>query len=155
MVSGNPVPKEAVEAIQGALSALGLELCHAEWKAGRRSTFALFVDRPGGVSLADCERASRAASVVLDPLEETLPSYVLEVASPGLDRPLWTPADCARFAGRRITIRLHRLTDGTSRLKGILEDAVGDRLTILDEDRKRRYTVFFGDVKLARLVPEL
>jgi ribosome maturation factor RimP len=155
MVSGSPVPKEALEAIRGALSALGLELCRAEWKPGGRSTLTLVVDRPGGVSLADCERASHAASAILDPLEETLPSYLLEVSSPGLDRPLFTPAECARFAGRRVTVRLHRPADGTSRLKGILEEVVGDRLTILDEDGKRRYTIRFGDVKLARLVPEL
>ncbi len=155
MTGGNPVPEAALEAIRSAFSALGLELCHAEWKPGRRSTFALFVDRTGGVSLGDCERASRAASEILDPLEASLPSYVLEVASPGLDRPLWTTDDCARFAGRRVTVRLRHPLEGTSRLKGVLEEAAGDRLTILDEDRKRRYTVLFGDVKLARLVPEL
>ncbi len=155
MTGGNPVPEAALEAIRSALSALGLELCHAEWKPGRRSTFALFVDRDGGVSLGDCERASRAASEILDPLEGSLPSYVLEVASPGLDRPLWTTRDCARFAGRRVTVRMRQPVEGTSRLKGVLEEADGDRLTILDEDRKRRYTVLFGDVKLARLVPEL
>ncbi len=155
MTDGNPVPKAAMEAIRSALEALGLELCHAEWKPGRRSTFALFVDRAGGVSLGDCERASLAASQILDPLEESLPSYVLEVASPGLDRPLWTAGDCARFAGRRVTVRLRHPVEGTSRLKGVLEEAAGDRLTILDEDRKRRYTVLFGDVTLARLVPEL
>jgi ribosome maturation factor RimP len=150
----NPLSREAIDALRGALSALGLELCHVAWTPGRRATLLLTIDRPGGVSLDDCERASRAASAVLDPLEEDLPSYVLEVSSPGLDRRLWTPADCVRFAGRRVDVRMLRPVEGTSRLKGKLESVSGDRLTVLDEDRKRRYTVIFGDVKSARLAPE-
>ncbi|HQR46738.1 MAG TPA: ribosome maturation factor RimP [Thermoanaerobaculia bacterium] len=154
MEKANPLPGEAVEALRSALSALGLELCHLEWKPGRRGTLVLFIDRPGGVGLDDCEAASAAASSVLDPLEDRLPSYVLEVSSPGLDRPLWTPADCERFAGQRVDVKLRQPVEGTSRLKGLLEQAAGERLTILDEDRKRRYTIRFGDVKSARLVPE-
>jgi len=151
----NPLPGEAVEALRGALSALGLELCHFAWTPGRRATLLLTIDRPAGVSLDDCERASHAVSEVLDPLEERLPPYVLEVSSPGLDRRLWTLADCVRFAGRRVDVRLLRPVEGTSRLRGPLESVSGDRLTVLDEDRKRRYTVMFGDLKSARLVPEL
>jgi ribosome maturation factor RimP len=151
----NPLPREAIDALCGALSALALELYHVAWIPGRRATLLLTIDRPGGVSLDDCERASRAASAVLDPLEENLPSYVLEVSSPGLDRRLWTPADCVRFAGRRVDVRMLHPVEGTSRLKGKLESVSGDRLTVLDEDRKRQYTVIFGDVKSARLVPEL
>ena len=149
-----PLPGEAVEALRSAVAALGLELCHFEWKAGRRSTLLLTIDRPGGVSLEDCEDASRAASHFLDPLEEKLPCYVLEVSSPGLDRPLWTVADCVRFAGRRVLVQTRRPVDGTSRIRGPLETVEGDRLTVLDEERKHRYTFPFGDVKSARLVPE-
>jgi ribosome maturation factor RimP len=151
----NPLSGDSVEALRGALSALGLELCHVAWTPGRRATLLLTIDRPAGVSLDDCERASHAASDVLDPLEETLPAYVLEVSSPGLDRRLWTVSDCVRFAGRRVDVRMLRPVEGTSRVKGLLESVSGDRLTILDGDRKRRYTVMFGDVKSARLVPEL
>lgn len=141
-------------ALRRNLSALGLELCHVDWAPGRRGRLLLTIDGPGGVSLDDCERASHAASAVLDPLEEMLPSYVLEVASPGLDRPLRTPADCARFVGRRVDVRMQRPVDGTGRMKGRLVSVSGEALTILDEERKRRYTVEFGDVRSARLVPE-
>ena len=79
----------------------------------------------------------------------------LEVSSPGLDRPLWTLDDCVRFRGRRVAVQLVRKVDGAARLKGVLEDVKGDTLTVLDEDQHRRYTARFGDVRLARLVPEL
>jgi len=153
---GLPIDAGAESRLRGRLEALGLELCHADWAAGRgRATLTLFIDRPGGVTLEDCEAASRAASEVLDPIEDSLPAYVLEVSSPGLDRPLWTLEDCTRFKGRRVTVRLERKVDGAARLKGVLEDVRGDSLTVLDEDQHRRYTVRFGDVRIARLVPEL
>jgi ribosome maturation factor RimP len=153
---GLPIDAGTESLLNARLAALGLELCHADWAQGRgRATLTLTIDRPGGVTLEDCETASREASEILDPLEESLPPYVLEVSSPGLDRPLWTLADCARFQGRRVTVRLEHKVEGTSKLKGILENVREDSLTVLDEDRKRRYTVRFGDVRIARLVPEL
>ncbi len=153
---GLPIDAGTESLLGGRLAALGLELCHVDWATGRgRATLTLFIDRAGGVTLEDCETASREASAVLDPLEESLPEYVLEVSSPGLDRPLWTLADCARFKGSRVAVRLERKLEGTAKLKGILEDVSGDSLTVLDEDRQRRYTVRFGDVRIARIVPEL
>jgi ribosome maturation factor RimP len=150
-----PFDDVTADLLRARIAALGLELCHAEWKKGSRATLTLTVDKPAGVTLEDCEAASRAASEILDPLEEHLPKYALEVSSPGLDRPLWTLADCTRFRGRRVAERLGASVEGTARLKGVLEDVQGDALTVLDEDQHRRYTVRFGDVRLARLVPEL
>jgi ribosome maturation factor RimP len=150
-----PFDGGTADLIRQRIAAFGLDLCHVEWKPGARATLTLYVDKPAGITLEDCEIASRAASEILDPLEEKLPNYALEVSSPGLDRPLWTLADCARFRGRRVAVQLVRKVDGAARLKGVLEDVQGDTLTVLDEDQHRRYTARFGDVRLARLVPEL
>jgi ribosome maturation factor RimP len=150
-----PFDEETEKLIRARIAARGLELCHVDWKPGARATLTLFVDKPAGATLADCEAASRAASEILDPLEKDLPEYVLEVSSPGLDRPLWTLDDCERFRGRRVAVRLEAKVDGSANLKGVLEDVQGDALTVLDEDQHRRYTVRFGDVRLARLVPEV
>ena len=150
-----PFDGGTADLIRQRIAAFGLDLCHMEWKPGARATLTLYVDKPAGVTLADCEVASRAASEILDPLEEKLPNYSLEVSSPGLDRPLWSLDDCLRFRGRRVAVQLARKIDGAARLKGVLEDVKGDTLTVLDEDQHRRYTARFGDVRLARLVPEL
>lgn len=152
--SALPFDDVTADLLRARIAALGLELCHVDWKRGSRATLTLTVDKPAGVTLEDCETASRAASEILDPLEDRLPRYALEVSSPGLDRPLWTLEDCARFRGRRVAMRLASKVEGAARLKGILEDVRGDALTVLDEDQHRRYTVRFGDVRLARLVPE-
>jgi ribosome maturation factor RimP len=138
------------------LRSLGLVLCHAEVKRLRgRAVVTLYIDRESGVTLADCERASHAVEDELDAALALDVPYALEVASPGLDRPLWTLDDCRRFAGRRVTVRLNVRVDGASKMKGVLESVEGDTLTVLDEDQHRRYHVRFGDVKLARLVPEV
>jgi len=150
-----PFDGGTADLIRQRIAAFGLDLCHMEWKPGARATLTLYVDKPAGVTLGDCEVASRAASEILDPLEEELPNYSLEVSSPGLDRPLWSLDDCLRFRGRRVAVQLARKIDGAARLKGVLEDVKGDTLTVLDEDQHRRYTARFGDVRLARLVPEL
>jgi len=152
--SALPIDDVAADLLHARVAACGLELCHIEWKSGARATMTLYVDKPGGVTLEDCETASRAASEILDPLGEQLPNYALEVSSPGLDRPLWTLDDCARFRGRRISVRLATKVEGAAHLKGVLEDVQGDTLMVLDEDQHRSYTVRFGDVRLARLVPE-
>lgn len=133
---------------------LGLSLCHIGWRPGRRrGVLTLTIDSPSGVTLDDCEKASRATEELLDELDAVAVAYVLEVESPGIDRPLWSVADCERFRGSRVRVELRGPVEGTSRLKGILEGVEGDLLTVLEEDKKRRYTVRFGDVKRARLVP--
>ena len=156
MTAKLPFGEETRERLVAAIAPLGIEVCHLDWRSGaNRGVLVLTIDRPGGVTLDDCEAASRAAESVLDATPELETAYSLEVASPGLDRPLWTLADCARFVGKRVTVRLVAKIEGTAKLKGTLEKLEGDVLTVLDENSARRYTVRFDDVKLARLVPEL
>lgn len=150
-----PIGAETLGRIREALAGRGLELCHVGWvPLARKSRLTLTIDRPGGVTLDDCEAASRLADDLLDGDEGIKGEYLLEVESPGLDRPLWTLDDCRRFAGRRVRVTTNEPVDGAKRMKGPLETVDGDALTVMDEDRKRRYTVRFGDVKVVRLIPE-
>lgn len=151
-----PFPDEVTREITATLAVVGLEVYHLEWKpAKRRGHLELTIERAGGgVSIEDCARASGLVGDLLDQRGVPEVPYALEVASPGLDRRLYTLADCARFTGRRVRVQLATPTDGTSRLKGRLEQVEGETVTVLDEDRDRRYTVRFGDVKLARLIPD-
>ena len=150
-----PIGAETLGRIREALAGRGLELCHVGWVPGaRKGRLTLTIDRPEGVTLDDCEAASHLADELLESVDEIAGAYLLEVESPGLDRPLWTLDDCRRFAGRRVRVATNEPVDGAKRLKGPLEAVEGDLLTVMDEDRKRRYTVRFGDVKVVRLVPE-
>lgn len=150
-----PIGAEILGRIREALAERGLELCHVGWVPGaRKGRLTLTIDRPEGVTLDDCETASRLADALLDSDEEITGAYLLEVESPGLDRPLWTLDDCRRFTGRRVRVATDVPVDGAKRLKGALEGVEGESLVVMDEDRKRRYTVRFGDVKVVRLIPE-
>ena len=150
-----PIRAETLGRIREALTGKGLELCHAGWVPGaRKGKLTLTIDREGGVTLDDCETASRLADEILDADEETPGDYLLEVESPGLDRVLWSLEDCRKFAGNRVRIAMNVPVDGAKRLKGLMEAVEGDALIVMDEDRKRRYTVRFGDVKVVRLIPE-
>lgn len=150
-----PLSEATQDGVRAALASLGLELCHVDWRPGaRRGVLTLTIDRPGGVTLEDCEAASRAASDLLEAADPIPGAWVLEVCSPGLDRPLWSLDDARRFVGRRVRVTTTAPVDGARHMKGLLEGVEGGALVVVDEDRRHRYTVQFGDVKVARLVPE-
>jgi len=90
------------------LLSMRLELVEVEFKrTGREAVLRLFIDKEGGVMLDDCADLSRELSLLLD-VEDFIPcEYNLEVSSPGLDRPLKTPADYDRFVGRLVKVRTY------------------------------------------------
>jgi ribosome maturation factor RimP len=106
----------------------------------------VLIDRPGpaahaeeSVSVDDCAHVSRDLSAILD-VEDVLPTaYILEVSSPGLDRPLRTADDFRRFAGRRAKIVMRERIDGQCFFKGRLGGVDGgDVLIDADDGRTRR-----------------
>jgi ribosome maturation factor RimP len=91
------VPPEVERELCELAVASGCQLEHVEFKGG---VLRLILDRPeGGVTLADCEHVAKQASALLDVLDFGRGRYVLEVGSPGLDRPLYRPRDYRRFLG--------------------------------------------------------
>jgi ribosome maturation factor RimP len=80
----------------------------------------IYIDKPGGVSHADCQVVSEQMSALLD-VEDIFPGkYLLEVSSPGLDRQLVKPSDFEYFAGRRVRIVLREPVDNQRVLEGKL-----------------------------------
>jgi len=146
--------REMVERVAGSE---GLELVAVEWAGSPgRGLLRLIIDRPGGsVSHKDCETVSHQVGTLLD-VEDLIPSrYLLEVASPGLDRRLYKPADYDRFRGRRVQVRLkQRLAElggrrFTAELEGLSEGTVSFRL----EGRTLR--VPYDDIERVNLVLEV
>lgn len=95
---------------------MGIELVHAEWaQAGRRRKLQIFIDKDGGIDLSDCARMSPIFGNALDAAEAAEPSgplaallasaYVLEVSSPGLDRPLARLSHFQRYVGSKAKVR--------------------------------------------------
>jgi ribosome maturation factor RimP len=139
----------------------GCELWHAELKGG---TLRLFLDKPDGVTLSDCEHVSKLVSAYLDVVDFGKSRYVLEVSSPGLDRQLYQPHHFARFVGHRMRVTLDDPATGkrrtvTGRLE-VFERPEGaseedSRVVLVEEPKGERLEVKVRNIRMARLEIEL
>src|ERR1700729_1421790 len=121
-----PLRDKLIALTEPLLGQLGYELVDLEYVPGRaQAALRVFIDRPEGVGLDDCERASHELSALLD-VEDPVPvGYTLEVSSPGLDRVLRKPAHFKRFIGERIWVEMRAAREGRRRYTGRL-DALRD-----------------------------
>ena len=119
------------DAVSPILWTLGLELADVICVGqGPRSVIRVFIDKPEGVTLDDCERAHKALGPALDVADPFPHAYTLEVSSPGLDRPFKRIQDYRRAVGRRVTLKLREPLAGQWRLVGTLADVTEDAVTL-------------------------
>ncbi len=139
--------------LEPAIERLGYELTDLELRfSGRLGVLRLFIDRPAGVGLDDCEKVSRAVSALLD-VEDPLPGrYNLEVSSPGLDRKLTKPAHFQRFTGEILKVQMRFPIEGRRRFRGRLLSA-DDRNIVLEVDGTQ-HSLPLSTIDSARLVPD-
>jgi ribosome maturation factor RimP len=145
---------ELLALIEPVVSDLGYELVDVEFVAGRGAVLRIFIDapeRPTGVGVEDCERASREVSALLDSSDPIPGTYSLEVSSPGFDRVLRTVAHYTRFVGARVKVELLAPRDGRKRFTGELL-AADDRGIELEVDRQT-VKIAHAEIGKARLAP--
>ncbi|MEO5595845.1 MAG: ribosome maturation factor RimP, partial [Lysobacteraceae bacterium] len=142
------------------VDALGLELLGVEFvPSGAHAMLRLYIDVPVGqdrmVAIEDCEAVSREVSAVLDVNDPIASQYTLEVSSPGIDRPLFTPAQFARHAGETVKLWLQLPVENRRRLQGRIERVEGDdqQTIVLDVDGKP-FVLDHANIEKARLVPD-
>lgn len=137
------------------LADLGLECAGVEWLPSQgQGTLRVYIETPEReVDIDDCEAASRELSAVLDVEDPIQGHYVLEVSSPGLDRPLFTAEQFARFAGEEVKLVLTAPLDGRRRFRGRI-DGVEDTLIRLTLDDGNPVAFEHAAVESARLVPD-
>ncbi len=133
----------------------GMELVDVEYRGGPHNrVLRLFIDKPGGVTLADCENISHQVGAIFD-VEDVVPEhYTLEVSSPGLDRKLLKLSDYERFAGKKARVRLRTPIEGRANFTGRLA-GLDQGQPALDLDGGGRLRFSLDQVELARLVVEL
>lgn len=149
------------------VQALGLELLGVEYlPAPGGALLRLYIDIPQDavgdaespcmVGIEDCESVSREVSAQLDVEDPISSHYTLEVSSPGVDRPLFTPAQFARFLGEQAKIGLKLPQDGRRKLQGKIVAVEGERIDVeLDaKPEPQRVSVVFENIEKARLVPD-
>ena len=129
------------ELVERIVTREGLELVHVEMAGGRSPILRVYIDKPGGVTVDDCAAVSERVSVHLD-VEDLIPSqYTLEVASPGLDRGLYKPADYERFAGLPAHIKLTEPLNGQRNFHGTLIglEREGDLTALLEDETGQQH----------------
>ena len=117
--------------IEKIVSSDGLELVEVEIKGSlNRRIVRIFIDKPEGITHADCERISHQVGAELD-IEDLIPGgYTLEVSSPGLTRKLRGKEDFLKFRGRFVKIQTHQPVEGSRTIRGILTAFDGETVTV-------------------------
>jgi ribosome maturation factor RimP len=140
-----------VALIEPLLAQLGYELVELEYTPARgRGVVRIFIDKPEGIGLDDCERASHEVSALLDIEDPIATAYTLEVSSPGDDRVLRTRAHFDRFVGARVFVELTP-REGRRRYTGMLRSVADDGVA-LEVDRQI-VSLPFREIEKARLAP--
>ena len=152
MSSGDQVLKQL---LQPVVEAMDCELWGLELQmGGKAKLLRIFIDREEevGVGVDDCERVSRQASAILD-VEDVIPGeYILEVSSPGMDRPLYELDHYARYLGEEISLRLRFPYEGRRNYKGRLKAIEGDEIVVVVTDNEFLFPV--EGIEKANLVPQ-
>ncbi|TEB16576.1 Ribosome maturation factor RimP [Pelotomaculum sp. FP] len=107
--------------IQPVFEDVELELVDVTFtKEGNGWYLRIFIDKPGGVDIEDCQNVSREIELILDETDPIPQSYILEVSSPGIERPLKKPADYDRFSGSLANITTYAPLEGKKNFRGRL-----------------------------------
>ena len=139
--------------LQPLVEDLGYEFVGLERSSNPKNpVLVVYIDRPDGIAVEDCEKVSREVAALLD-VEDPIPGqYRLEVSSPGLDRPLFTLEHFVQFTGELVQISLFAPQDGRRNYKGqILGTEVGQLR--IDQDGVE-VTLELSNIAKARLVPD-
>ncbi len=145
------IEKRTEELVLPILMTNRFELVDVEFvKEGGNRYLRAYIDKPGGITVDDCEVVSRALSDLLDREDYIADSYILEVSSPGLGRPLKKDKDFERSMGEEVELRLYRPRNHEKEFRGILSGYDGGTVTIELEDGEQ--TSFEkGEIALIRL----
>jgi len=143
---------EVERLIAPSLSAMGYEIVRVLLSGDRRAKLQLMIERAdgAGMTIDDCATASRATEAILDVEDPIAGGYVLEVSSPGIDRPLTRLADFERFAGFDARIETRIPMDGRRRFRGRLLGLDGQSVRLATDLGEVSFD--FGQLAKAKLV---
>jgi ribosome maturation factor RimP len=136
--------------LEKTAAALGCQLADFDF-SNRNRQLRVFIDKPEGVSVGDCEAVTRQLQRVLE--VEGIAYDRLEVSSPGLDRRLKKAADFARYTGHKAEVRLRVPVNGRRNFLGTVRAVRGERVELDFDGGQLAFELV--DMDRARLVPEL
>lgn len=148
--------KKVEEILEPSLTHMGYEIVRIQMSGLKRKTLQIMIDRldGAGITVEDCEQVSRYSSVLLDQYDPISGAYMLEISSPGMDRPLVKLKDYQRFIGHDIILKTHIAINNRKTFPGKLESASESEvvLTIINSaNESEKVTIPFSDIKSAKL----
>lgn len=128
----------------------GCSLWDVEYvREGAERFLRVYIDKDGGVDVADCERIHRMIDPILDEKDPIAESYHFEVCSAGIERPLKKPSDFEAFMGSPVLVKLYRPRNGLKEIPGMLRGYEDGKITV--EAGKETVTFEKSEVALVRL----
>ena len=141
------------ELLQPLVEDLGYEFIGLEYNPNpKHSLLRIYIDHENGVGIQDCETVSRETAALLDVKDPIRSHYNLEVSSPGLDRPLFTPAHFSEFTGSEVQINLFAPQDGRRKFSGPILSA-GESSVNIEQDGSE-VTLDYDNIAKAKLIPD-
>lgn len=137
------VAEEVKELVAPILQSLGFELFDVTFtRSGGYSLLRVFIDKDGGVTIDDCQNASREIAAILDVKDRVPGRYNLEVSSPGINRAIRNEKDYERYQGSKIKVKLLRAVSNQKTFVGINRGVEGETLRLeISSDQEIRIPV--------------
>ncbi|EEX13100.1 MAG: ribosome maturation factor RimP [Salipiger thiooxidans] len=154
LIAKSAIDRRLAEIVAPVIEDMGFELVRIRLMGGKTATLQIMAERPeGGIEIDECGDISTAVSAVLDVEDPILDSYVLEVGSPGIDRPLTRLKDFETFEGYDAKIQTDELIDGRKRWQGVLAGVEGGEVLLNIEENGETQTIglqfdWLSDAKL-------
>jgi ribosome maturation factor RimP len=137
--------------IEATVESLGFELVRVTYGGGRKPTLQIMAERPDGtMGVEDCATLSREVSLILDVEDPLAGEYLLEVSSPGIDRPLTRAKDFERWLGFDVKIEMTETIDDRRRFRGKMVAFDGETIGLKMDDGD--VTLAYADVSKAKLI---
>jgi ribosome maturation factor RimP len=141
------------ELLQPSVESLGFILYGIEYLPQLSSAvLRVLIDKEGGITVGELQKAARQVGAELDVADMISSKYTLEVSSPGMDRPLFTPEHCLQNIGAKVAVRLKAKMEERRNYSGVLLSFEDNVMHI--ESEEGRVTLPWAEVDKARLVPE-
>ena len=135
LIAKTAIDRRLADIVGPVIEGMGFELVRIRLMGGKTRILQIMADKPdGGIDVDDCGQISTAVSAVLDVEDPVEDNYVLEVSSPGIDRPLTRLKDFDMWSGWEARIETTELIDGRRRFKGTLAGIEGDEVLINIEE---------------------
>lgn len=139
--------------IRPVIEEINLELVDVEFvKEGAQWYLRVYIDKPEGVGLDDCQAVSEKIDIILDEKDPISQSYILEVSSPGIERPLKKADDYLRFAGRLISVNTYAPLNGSKNITGQLIGLEDSKVVIVVDGEQ--ISIPIDKIASAKLVVE-